>query len=243
MATKVTTTPPPHHAMKSPIPFRAFDERAAVRIYHHGTLPHWRQDGCTYFVTFRLADSLPHSVVAKLKEKRNQWLIRHQINPLSNNWRDELSRLPDEERREYERQMAKALNTELDVGYGSCVLRTPEISAIAASGLEHHHGTGMWTGDYIIMPNHVHALLTPLAPHTLEDVLKSIKGRTAIDINRAIDSKGKLWQRDSYEHIVRNVEQLRAFQTYIRDNPTEPNLKAGEYRHSNAEYTIDRHPR
>ncbi len=66
-----------------PIPFKAFNGRAEVRIYHHGTLPHWRQDGCTYFVTFRLADSLPQSVVAKLKEKRERWLARHHLDPLS----------------------------------------------------------------------------------------------------------------------------------------------------------------
>ncbi len=100
----------------------------------------------------------------------------------------------------------------------------------------------MWTGDYVIMPNHVHALLTPLAPHKLEDILKSIKGRTAVEINRTIGSKGKLWQRDSYDHIVRDVEQLRAFQTLHQRQPKKGESQTGEYRHSNAEYSIDRHP-
>ncbi|MDF1815773.1 MAG: hypothetical protein P1V20_26480 [Verrucomicrobiales bacterium] len=42
--------------MEPVIPFYPFNEFGEVRIYQHGLLPHWRQDGCTCFVTFRLAD-------------------------------------------------------------------------------------------------------------------------------------------------------------------------------------------
>ena len=46
--------------MDASLPFREFDESGEVRIYYHGILPHWRQTGCTYFVTYRLADPYPH---------------------------------------------------------------------------------------------------------------------------------------------------------------------------------------
>lgn len=36
-------------------------------------LPHWRQEGATYFVTFRLADSLPQAKLRELDELRKLW--------------------------------------------------------------------------------------------------------------------------------------------------------------------------
>ena len=39
--------------------------------------PHWRQSGVTYFVTFRLADSLPASKLHELAAIREEWELRH----------------------------------------------------------------------------------------------------------------------------------------------------------------------
>ena len=86
------------------------------------------------------------------------------------------------------------------------------------------------------MPNHVHALLTPIEDHELEDILQSIKGFTAREINQALKRNGGLWQRESYDHIVREAEQLQAYQQYIAANPSKANLRAGEYILSTAEY-------
>jgi hypothetical protein len=59
-------------AMTRP-PFIPFDERQAVRIYQRN-LPHWRQDGVTYFVTFRLGDSIPEAIRLKWEEEKKLWL-------------------------------------------------------------------------------------------------------------------------------------------------------------------------
>ncbi len=89
------------------------------------------------------------------------------------------------------------------------------------------------------MPNHVHVLLTPVTPFELRDVLKSIKGYTARRINVLLGRKGAVWQRDSYDHIVRDMNQLESFQRYIRGNPRKAGLRIGEYRLFEAEY-VDR---
>ena len=222
--------------MEKPIPFKSFDDRGEVRIYHHGTLPHWRQQGCTYFVTFSLADSLPQSVLRDLKNKRNRWLEQHHIEPLDTNWRDEFAKIPEEQQRSFERQMATNLNRELDCGYGSCVLKDPNLSEIVAHALEFHHGTRVFVGDYVIMPNHVHVLMTPIEPNELEQILKSIKSFTAKGINKKLRKSGTLWQRDSYDHIVRDAKQLEAFKRYIADNPTKAQLGKDCYRLRVAEY-------
>src|SRR6185503_12328146 len=55
---------------------RFFDPRAHVRITHHN-LPHWQQIGATYFVTFRLADSLPSTLLDRWRNERQAWIARH----------------------------------------------------------------------------------------------------------------------------------------------------------------------
>jgi len=49
-----------------------FDPAYDLEIFH-GDLPHWRQEGVAYFVTFRLADSLPQAQIQQLKDDRAAW--------------------------------------------------------------------------------------------------------------------------------------------------------------------------
>jgi hypothetical protein len=52
--------------------FKSFDPNAALRIYRRN-LPHWRQRGSTYLVTFRQADSIPANVLRKWAGERDTW--------------------------------------------------------------------------------------------------------------------------------------------------------------------------
>ena len=53
--------------------FQPFDERKPVRIYYT-SMPHWRQDNCTYFVTYRLADSIPAGVLREWEFEKLKWI-------------------------------------------------------------------------------------------------------------------------------------------------------------------------
>jgi putative transposase len=222
--------------MKAPIPFREFDERGQVRIYQSGILPHWRQAGCTYFVTFRLADSIPRRVLAEIEYERTQWLQARSIDATDETWQQSFARLPTDDKRQYERLVAKLLNHSLDLCHGECVLRNPMIAERVAAALDYFHGSRVLTGDFVIMPNHVHVLLTPLPDFELEDVLQSIKSFTAKVANELLNRTGLFWQRDSYDHVVRDNDQLQAFREYIVANPVKANLPAGDYLVSKAEY-------
>ncbi len=68
-------------------------------------------------------------------------------------------------------------------------------------------------------------------------VLQSVKGFSAREINKVIGQKGVVWQKESYDHIVRSTEQLVAFQKYIRDNPAKAGLREGAFVHREAVYT------
>ena len=74
------------------------------------------------------------------------------------------------------------------------------------------------------MPNHVHLLILPLPGSDLESLLKGIKGSSARVCNQVLKRAGQFWQPDSYDHIVRNLEQLTHFREYIADNPKKAGI-------------------
>lgn len=221
---------------RAEIEFQAFDENCDLRIYYHGLLPHWRQKGCTYFVTFRLADSIPEAVLREIEYEESKWLEAHGIDRQLAIWKQRLVTLPRTIRRQFEQLVGKLVNCALDECHGSCILRNAEVAKQVESSLLHFDGKRIRTGDYVIMPNHVHVLITPLDDHDLEQVLRSVKSFTARSINTMLGSHGRIWQRESYDHIVRDREQLAAFQAYIAANPEKARLKLGSYLHRGAAY-------
>jgi REP element-mobilizing transposase RayT len=166
--------------------------------------------------TFRLADSIPQDVL-------DRWLYERErsMKALESKARRKPSRA---EQQQIEERFGTQLQSYLDRGFGSCVLRNRSCATIVANALEHFHGSRVNTGDYVIMPNHVHVLLTPWPGYVLERVLRSIKGFAAKEINRLIGSSGTLWQSGSYDRIVRDWEHLRSAQEYIRENPRKAHL-------------------
>ena len=113
-------------------------------------------------MTFRLDDALPVAVVREIEYERQSWLRHRGIDPDRPMWKTAFSKLALAEQRIYERLLATKMNEQLDVGYGSCVLRRDEIARIVATVLDCFHDQRVSTGDYVIMPNHVHVLLRPL---------------------------------------------------------------------------------
>jgi REP element-mobilizing transposase RayT len=78
---------------------------------------------------------------------------------------------------------------------------------------------------YVIMPNHVHALLTPKIPPP--KLMQYIKGRSAREANKILGILGMpFWQHESYDHLVRTPEEFTKIQNYIENNPVKAGLAA-----------------
>ncbi|MGH9629139.1 MAG: transposase, partial [Bryobacteraceae bacterium] len=78
---------------------------------------------------------------------------------------------------------------------------------------------------YVVMPNHVHVLLTPLVPPSR--LLGSLKGFTAREANKLLGRTGEpFWQGESYDHWVRNQGEFSRIQAYIENNPVAAGLVA-----------------
>lgn len=198
------------------------DETAKTRR----KLPHWEQAGCTYFITFRLHDSIPADKFAVWNEERERWLRSRKLDP-SRPLDECLEKLDPEQRKTYYETFWKSYHGMLDNCHGSCLLRDPENAKIVADALLFFDGERCAMGDFVVMPNHVHLLVAPFDNWCLSKLLHSWKRFSARSINRNMQREGKLWQPESYDHLVRNVEQLERIQRYIRNNPK--NLRPGEF--------------
>ena len=62
---------------KRPV-FKGLNEFEAVQVYRRN-LPHWRQEGGTYAIAFRLADALPRAVVSQWEDEKSVWLAARGI--------------------------------------------------------------------------------------------------------------------------------------------------------------------
>jgi REP element-mobilizing transposase RayT len=81
----------------------------------------------------------------------------------------------------------------------------------------------------VVMPDHVHLLLTSLRdergwPYALPAILKLIKGVSARSVNKLLVSSGPVWQEESFDHALRSNESFQAKGEYIRQNPVRAGL-------------------
>jgi exonuclease VII large subunit/REP element-mobilizing transposase RayT len=176
-------------------------------------LPHWTQEGTTYFVTFRLADSIPKAKLDQWIYDREIWLKAHK-EPCN-----------DKDKAEYHQLFSEKIQEWLDAGSGSCLLGQHKISKLVADAFREFDGKRYDLGEWVVMPNHVHVLLTPRAGHELGGILHSWKSYTAHEICKITGEKGTVWQHESYDHIVRSPEQLTHFENYIHENPAKAGIK------------------
>ena len=107
----------------------------------------------------------------------------------------------------------------LHAGSGACVLRDPQNADVVRGALRHFDGERYALDEFVVMPNHVHVLVKPLAGNGLADILHSWKSYTANQLNRRLGRTGQLWQHESFDHLVRNEAAMEAIRRYIRENP------------------------
>ena len=207
--------------------FQFFNPAERVTIIQ-GHLPHWDQAHSTYFITWRTADSIPRDVWLRWREERDTWLLAHDINPSSKDWRFDFETLDDAARDDFW-QFARSLEKELDGCHGECVLRDPLAARCVADALNHSDGSHYLLGDYVVMPNHVHVLVGGLARDAMLKQVESWKKWTALKINQGLQRRGRFWQDESFDHLVRNEASFGKFRAYIALNPVRAQLCPSDY--------------
>jgi putative DNA methylase len=124
----------------------------------------------------------------------------------------------------------------LDAGYGECALRDPTLANVVERALLHGAATGYELFAWVIMPNHVHALIRQLEHRRLSDIIHGWKSWTAKEINQHRGGSGTVWQREYFDRYMRNERQFAATVAYIEADPVMAGLaeKPEDWRYSSA---------
>jgi putative transposase len=203
--------------MRSLVPFRCLSRDLPVEITQQ-TLPHWVQPGVSYFFTFRLADSVPQTLLDTWIRERSAWLAHH---PQPWTQADTL---------EYAERFTERMDAWLDAGHGSCALRGPEARKLVEDTITKFDGIRLHLDCVVIMPNHVHLMVKPNDDENVFKLIGGMKGCSARVCNVWLGrTKQAFWMEDSYNRIVRDYHELRAFRDYIRRNPVDAKLREGEF--------------
>jgi type I restriction enzyme R subunit len=216
--------------MTADIPFHLFDRQADLRIVQR-RLPHWSQAGTVCFVTWRTHDSMPRAVLEEWHDERRRWLRFHGIDPTDLNWRQRLAAVDSELVRGFLSALWNGWHDALDACHGDCVLRRPALAEIVASSLRYFDGDRYVMFDFVVMPNHVHLLASFLDEESMLAQCEAWKHYTATRINRLLNRRGRFWQQDGFDHLVRSEEQFEFLRRYIKGNAKKAGLPAGEFVH------------
>ncbi len=160
--------------------------------HDRGYLPHFDAGAIVQTVTFRLADSLPREFFEKAAA-------------VAMNGQDRFF----------------ALEKAIDESRGDCVLSEHGNAVIIRDALEYFDGARYLLLAWVIMPNHVHAMIEQVEGHPLGRVVHSWKSRTANLINARSSKKGRLWAPDYFDRFVRDERHFENARYYIENNPVK----------------------
>jgi putative transposase len=189
-----------------PLPVKFFDPYSEIQVTWN-RLPHWQQAGASYFITFRLADSLPQSLLVTWREEREAWMKLHP-SPFS-----------DADEAEYHRLFSSRIDQWLDSGHGACLLEDPSVQELIGDALRYFDGNRYELLSWVVMPNHVHVCLTVHPDWPLEKIIFTWKRRAAGAINRHRGTKGSIWMADYFDRLVRDRRHFENVIRYIGRNP------------------------
>jgi type I restriction enzyme R subunit/putative DNA methylase len=192
----------------------------------HRHLPHRDEWHLVQAITFRLADSLPREKLRQLEMKLGKLAISE--DERGQRWRTRIE-------------------TWLDAGQGSCMLRQPEMARVVEEGFLRADGGPYRLLAWCVMPNHVHVLIQQWT--SLADIVRSWKAYSgrwamahmdALSLARlALCSSGskspkaglaprppRFWQPGYWDRFMRDEKHLNATIEYIHYNPVKAGLCA-----------------
>ncbi len=187
-----------------------------VKKREGANLPHWSDQGSTYAVTFRLADSLPQDTLKRYLDAKAEALKVVNIA----RQKGDKAMLAHAERNLAE-AFSEHLEAALEAGHGECLLRDPALAELVQNAIKHFDGDRYELLHWAVMPNHVHAIVRPVKGHGLSEILHSWKSFTAHEINKRLDRKGKdVWQDESYDHLIRGPKDYGKQAAYVERHGT-----------------------
>ncbi len=191
-------------------------------VFRRRHLPHWDVAGAPYFVTACLAGSTA-TCLRELEVHRRELDSRPRPAEISESDWDHRNR----------KLLFAKLDDLLDDRPAVCHLATPDLARIVRDALRHFAGVRYRLLAYVVMPSHLHCVFAPLPEwcETLrpgrtprEIITHSLKSYTANLCNRSLGIRGPFWQDESYDHWVRDDDEVTRIIHYIEYNPVKAGL-------------------
>jgi len=180
-------------------------------------LPHLERQNGTYFVTLRLAGSVPKLIIEGWKSERED---------IQQNAKRQNRQHTKYEKERLNYLYSKRIENYLDEGYGDCWLKNPKIAQLVIETLKYFDRKRYSLHAWCIMPNHVHVVFNVIStgPESLSDlspILHSWKSFTAHKANIILSREGKFWQDEYYDHLIVSDEEFAHFVHYTLNNPVK----------------------
>ena len=201
-------------------------------ITYTRNLPHYHPNEATFFITFRLYDSISF---LKLKELKSEFEIRKKelfyIYGTDKDYKSRLYSLQKLHFLKYDNLLDSAT-------YGPQWLKEDSVAEIVSNKMFEFDVLKYKLIVYCIMPNHVHLVFKPnenlkiaetniagkTKDYIVADIMRLLKGSTARDSNLLLNRSGCFWHHESYDHVVRNEKELNNIIMYVFNNPVKAGL-------------------
>jgi REP element-mobilizing transposase RayT len=205
------------------------------KLLYSRNLPHFQPLGSTFFITFRLEGSLPRSVLQRwatenIRLQRDRRRAR----------KTSAKAAPEEKESNLEMHRRRFIEFETllhRVAAGPTWLADDRVGKIVANAIVFRADHAYRLDAYCIMPNHVHMVFAPLpdadsdsrmtaeeAERSLSSIMHSLKTYTAHEANKVLAREGQLWQRENYDHAVRDEAEWLRTMAYVVNNPVKAGL-------------------
>ena len=193
-----------------------------VMNFYRRKLPHWQPAGAQYFITYRLAGSLPRKVIQELQLLREQFNSEEKTNNLS-------------EQQKIQRKVFQRYEDALDRGNtGPTWLNSSAVAGVVKEAMHYRDSKEYDLFAYCIMSNHVHLVFEHLMGQPVNllkekkfpitAIMQELKRYTAYECNKILNRSGPFWQSESFDRVIRDQDELENTIRYTLNNPVKAGL-------------------
>ena len=166
-----------------------------------GYLPHFDGRAVPQFITLRLFDSVPVAVLQR-------WMRELDV---PNSQKDQII-------------LQRRVEKYLDQGYGEAFMKIHRVAEMVQKELLYYDGQSYRLSSWVVMPNHIHFLMTRFEAIEIADIMQAFKSLTSHKANKILRRNGQFWMEDYFDRYIRNAEHFAKTVRYIENNPVKARL-------------------